>query len=51
MSDDDSFTIKLSTLIQEGLDKDINPYTIIGYLETTKQSIINVLLGVENECE
>jgi hypothetical protein len=50
MSEDD-FTLDLATLIEEGLHNDLSPYLIIGFLETTKQSLINQLLEVEDECK
>jgi hypothetical protein len=43
---DDDFTKDLGELIQEGIDKKIDPFVIIGFLEATKVSIINNLLGV-----
>jgi hypothetical protein len=46
MSEND-FTLKLIALIKKALRNDLNPYLIIGFLETTKQSIIH-LLGEEN---
>jgi hypothetical protein len=50
MSDTD-FTLKLATVIKEGISNDIHPYLIIGFIEAAKQSMINELLGVQDECE
>jgi len=51
LSIDDKFVIELCELIETGVDKEIDPYRIIGFLEIIKQSLINNLLEVKNECK
>jgi hypothetical protein len=45
------FGMFLNSTIQTGIDNKIDPYIIIGVLETTKQTMINILTGVQDECE
>jgi len=47
----EEFGMFLNSTIQSGIDNKINPYIIIGILETSKQTMINLLTGVQDECE